>query len=234
MAVATLSARSLRRPRRADPRALVGIFLTLAALAGSVAFWVTATDARPVLVATHELPAGATLRATDLGVTYVRVDDSVYRAALPSDMLEGLVGRQLAEPVHANQLLARAQLATQFGLAADQVAITIPAKPESAVDGRLRPGDWVQVLVTATDKARNEAHARQVLERAQVFQVGRDARLSNSPVGGETGESSRGAIANLTLAVTADQARQLAEARRSGELDVVLLPPPPATPPPHL
>ena len=231
MAVATLSARSLRRPRRADPRAIVGVFLTLAALVGSVAFWGTATDSRPVLIATHDLPAGATLRATDLGVTYLRAEDSVYRAALPSEMLEALVGRQLAEPVHADQVLARAQLDTQFGLAADQVAITIPAKPESAVDGRLRPGDWVQVLLTTSDKARNEVHARQVLERAQVFQVGRDARLSNSVVTGDSSDASRGAIANLTLAVTTDQARLLAEARRSGELDVVLLPPPPPSPP---
>ena len=232
MAVATLTARSIRRPRRADPRAIVGVFLTLAALAGSVAFWVSATDARPLLIATRDLPAGATLGATDLGVAYVRVDDAVYRAALPSDMLDGLVGRQLAEPVHADQVLSRAQVANQFGLAADQVAITIPAKPDSAVDGRLRPGDWVQVLVTTADKARNEVHARQVLERVQVFQVGHNATLSSTSVGGDSTDAPRGAIANLTLAVTADQARQLAEARRSGELDVILLPPQPP-PAPH-
>jgi hypothetical protein len=35
----------------------------------------------------------------------------------------------------------------------------------------------------------------------------------------------RGAITSVTLAVTADQARQLAEARRTGEMDIVLLPP---------
>src|ERR1051326_8113515 len=140
MAVATLSStRALRRPRRADPRAIVGMVLTLAALAGSVAFWVSATDARPVLIATRDLPAGATLRTADLGVAYVRVDDAVYRAALPADTLQTLVGRQLGEPVHAQQMLARAQVADQLGLAPDQVAITIPARPDSAVDGRLRP-----------------------------------------------------------------------------------------------
>ena len=32
-------------------------------------------------------------------------------------------------------------------------------------------------------------------------------------------------IASVTLAVTADQARQLAEARRTGDLDILLLPP---------
>src|SRR5437763_12330150 len=118
MAVATLSpARTLlRRPRRTDPRALIGVCLTLAALAGSVAFWVSASDARPVIVATRDLPPGAMLRNSDLSVAYVRMDDVLYRAAVPADMLDGLVGRQLAEPMHAQQVLARAQLADQFGL----------------------------------------------------------------------------------------------------------------------
>ena len=226
MAVATLtSARSLRRPRRADPRAIVGIVLTLAALAGSVAFWVSATDARPVLIATHDLPAGATLSTADLGVAYVRMDDVVYRAALPADTLSTLVGRQLGEPIHSQQVLARAQIADQLGLAPDQVAITIPARPDSAVDGRLRPGDAVQVLVTVADKTRNEAHARQVLERALVFEVGHDVALSSSGASSDSATSAHGAITSLTLAVTPDQARQLAEARRTGELDIVLLPP---------
>jgi Flp pilus assembly protein CpaB len=228
MAVATLtSARVVRRPRRADPRAIVGICLTLAALAGSVAFWVSATDSRPVLIATRDLPAGAVLRGSDLGVAYVHVDDAVYRAALPSDTLDSLVGRQLGEPIHADQVLARAQLADQLGLAQDQVAITIPARPDSAVDGRLRPGDSVQILVTVADKSRNEAHTTQVLDRAVVYEIGRDASsVSSGSIASDSVDSERGSISSLTLAVTADQARQLAEARRVGELDVVLLPPP--------
>jgi Flp pilus assembly protein CpaB len=226
MAVATLStARVIRRPRRADPRALIGVFLTLAALAGSVAFWVSATDARPVLIATRDLPAGSTLRASDLGTAYLHMDEGLYQAALPSESLESLVGRQLAEPIHADQVLARAQLAGQVGLAPDQVAITIPARPESAVDGRLKVGDSVQVLVTIIDKSHNEVHARQVLDRAQIFEVGRDAALSRSNVTAETSDGVRGSITSVTLAVTADQARLLAEARRSGELDILLLPP---------
>ncbi|MBV9322316.1 MAG: Flp pilus assembly protein CpaB [Chloroflexi bacterium] len=223
----TLSpARALRRPRRADPRAIVGVFLTLGALAGSVAFWVSATDARPVVIAVHDLPAGATLAAGDLGIAYIRADDAVYQAALPSEMLQTLVGRQLGEPIHAEQVLARAQLSDEVGLAADQVAITIPAHPDTAVDGRLRPGDSVQVLVTVTDKDRNEAHARAVVDRAQVFEVGRDVSLASSaPSATDFTDAKVGSIASVTLAVTVDQAQQLAEARRTGDLDIVLLPP---------
>ena len=227
MVAATLTpARALRRPRRTDPRALIGLFLTLAALAGSISFWVTNSESRPVLVATRDLPIGATVRAGDVTIAYVRMDDNLYRAALPADTLDSLVGRQLGEPIHAQQVLARAQLADRLGLAPDQVAITIPAKPDSAVDGRLRPGDAVQVLVTVVDKARQEAHTRLVLDRVQVYSVGREQSFGSSSSSGTTDHDSfgRGAISTVTLAVSPDQARQVAEARRIGELDVVLLP----------
>src|SRR5205807_484728 len=100
----------------------------------------------------------------------------------------------------------------------EQVAITIPARPDSAVNGRLRPGDAVQVLVTVADKARGEVHAHPVLDRAVVFEVGRDTSLASS-AGTDTSDGSRGSIASVTLAVTTDQARKLAEARRRGCLE---------------
>ncbi|MBV9544619.1 MAG: Flp pilus assembly protein CpaB [Chloroflexi bacterium] len=228
MAVTALSpARAIRRPRRADPRALIGVFLTLAALAGSVAFWVTASEARPVVVATRDLPAGATLQNSDLTVAYVRMDDALYRAATPSEMLDSLVGRQLAEPMHAQQVLARAQLEDHSGLGRDQVAITIPAHPDTAVDGRIRAGDQVQILVTVTDKNVSEAHTRLVLARAQVFEVGREQGFgASSTTSSESADANaHGSISSITLALSPEDARSLAEARRSGDLDVLLLPP---------
>jgi Flp pilus assembly protein CpaB len=80
--------------------------------------------------------------------------------------------------------------------------------------------------VTVTDKTKNEAHTRQVLDHAQVFVVGRDQSFGSSSTALEADTSARGSIASVTLAITAEQARQLAEARRTGELDVLLLPPP--------
>ena len=233
MAVATLTpARALRRPRRADPRALIGIFLTLAALAASVAFWAGASDTRPVLVAARDLPVGSTLRASDLTVAYVHLDDGVYAAAVPAELLSTLVGHRLAEPVHAQQVLARAQVADRSGLAPDQVAITIPAKPESAVGGRLRAGDAVQIYLTVADKARGEVHTRTVLERAAVYEVGRDQTFGGSTsLSSDSDAAQRGALASVTLAVSHADAIALAEARHSGDLDIALLPPPeqPAT-----
>ena len=65
-----------------------------------------------------------------------------------------------------------------------------------------------------------------MLDHAQVFEVGRDQSFGSSSLSVESDSGARGPITSVTLAVTAEQARQLAEARRSGELDVLLLPPP--------
>src|SRR5438874_12954831 len=100
MAVAALSpAQALRQPRRVNVRALVGIFLMLAFFTGSMAYWTATADTRAVLVATHDLPVGATLQPSDLAVARVRLDDGLYAAALPGDQLASLVGRQVAYPV---------------------------------------------------------------------------------------------------------------------------------------
>jgi len=85
---------AIRQPRRVDGR--VGLFLMLATTAGAILFWQSLSDTRGVVVATRDLPAGATLAASDLAVAPLRADDAVYGAEVPADGLGGLVGRQLA------------------------------------------------------------------------------------------------------------------------------------------
>src|SRR5919197_840462 len=105
MAVTALSpARALRQPRRLDLRALVGVLLMFAATGGAIVAWTAAENTRPVVVATRDLPSGAILTDADLAIRRVRVDDSIYGAAISGPELSAQVGRQLAEPVHAQQL----------------------------------------------------------------------------------------------------------------------------------
>jgi Flp pilus assembly protein CpaB len=229
MATLVSPARAIRQPRRLDLRAVLGLVLLLVATAGSILFWSASSDARSVLVATRDLPAGATLSANDLAVARVRVDDAVYAAAWPASAREELIGRQLAEPIHAQQLLVRPQLATRSPLAADQLALTIPVRAETAVGGRLRPGDHVQVLAT-TGKSKPETETYVVLRHVRVYDVGRDERVTivNTAGAGEASPrpAAQGPISTLTLIVTQDQALELARARWNGELDVALLPGP--------
>lgn len=220
--------RTLRRPRRLDLRAVFGLFLMLLAIAGSVTLWSRTTETRAVLVATRDLPAGATLAAGDLAVAHVQVDDQIYGAAVPADELSVLVGRQVAEPVHAGQLLARAQVSERAPLAPNEQLLTIPASVQTAAGGRVRPGDAVRVLLT-TNKGRPEARTTVVLGRVTVHDVGYDERGAVINTGGAdaAGRSRpQRPISWLTLIVTEEQALQLAQAKWAGELDVALLPAP--------
>lgn len=231
MAATTLSpARALRPPRRLDLRAVVGLFLMLAATGGSITFWSAAADTRDILVATRPLPAGSRLSSSDLAVARVRVDDDIYQAAVPAAERERLVGRQLAEPVHAQQVLARGQVSTRSPIGPDQLALTIPVSPEAAVGGRVRPGDAVLVLVTL-NKGKSDSRTALVLPRVTVYEVGYDDRsiavgsvASSSASADAGGPAARGTLTSLTLLVNEEQALQLAQARWNGELDVALLP----------
>jgi pilus assembly protein CpaB len=229
MAVSSLTpARALRQPRRLDARAVVGLFLLLLAVAGSLAFWRSANDTQAVLVATRDRPAGATLAPGDLAVAHLRLDDAVYAAAVPAEQLASLVGRQLAEPVHARQLLVPAQVSTRPRLGPDQVALTIPVAPQTAVGGQLRPGDHVRVIATR-DRGRPESRTEVVLGRALVYDVGRDDRGAVLGGVGDEGERARsGPLSSATLVVSQEEAVRLAHARWNGDLDVALLPPEPA------
>ena len=216
-------ARALRRPRRLDPRALFGIFLLLVATGGSITFWSASSDTRAVLVATRDLPAGAQLGDGDLAIARVRGDDAIYQAAIPAAELANLAGKQLAEPVHAEQLLVRAQLSSRPLLGPNQLALTIATSPETAVGGRVRAGDSVEVLLT-TNKGKPEARTTVVLPRVTVYDVGHDQRTTvvNTALAG--GAAPEGAVKWLTLIVSQEQALALAQAKGQGDLDVALLP----------
>lgn len=220
------------RRLRVDPRALCGLLLIVLSVAGGVLYAGSINQGRGVVIAARDLPAGAVLGPDDLLIASARLDDSVYAAAIPAAEAAALIGRPLGEPVHARQVLARAQLASGLILGPDQEALTIPVKPENAAGGRLRPGDAVRVRVT-TDKGKPTSKTAVVIDRATVFAVGQDERtriVSGGASGAaETagGAGDPGTLATLTLILTPEQAQALAHARWDGDLDVTLLPPSP-------
>jgi len=219
-------ARVLHRPRRLDLRAILGLFLLLVAVAGSLVFWSASSTTTAVLVATHDLPAAATLATSDLAVARVRVDDAMYQAAVPASELTSIVGRQLTAPVYAHQLLVRAQLSSGLPLARNQMAFTIPVTVDTAAGGRIRPGDIVEVLLT-TGKGSSNPQSTVVLPRVTVYDVGYGGGVTtiNTTGSAVTGSPARaGEISWLTLVVTQSQALQLARAKWAGQLDVALRP----------
>jgi Flp pilus assembly protein CpaB len=219
-------ARAIRRPRQIDLRAVLSLLVTMAAIGGMLLYANSFAATRPLLIATRDLPAGAILNAADLEVAQVRVDDRIFAAAVPGDALGDVLGRPLADPVHAPQILVRAQVSGRPRLAPDQLALTIPVSAASAAGGQLREGDEVQVLLTRNE-GKPDSETTVVLERVRIYGIGYDERAALRPA---SEPSTPGTLAWLTLIVTDEQARILANARHSGELDVALLPPAPPTP----
>jgi len=220
--------RALRRSRHLDGRALVGVLLTLLAVGGGMVVFNAANDSRGVLVATRGLPAGATLAASDLSIAHVRVDDSLYQAALPEQALNQIAGKQLAEPVHPQQVLVRDQISTRPNVAAGESLMTIPVSNASAVAGHIRPNDTVTVLATF-DKGKPDSKTSVVLPRVRVYDVSYDqsAPVVNTSGSAGTTAVSQGQITTVTLILDdpKQQESQLAQAKWNADLDVVLLPP---------
>lgn len=225
MASTTLTpTRAFRQPRRLDRRAILGIGLGVLTVFGWISFWLSVSDARGVVVATRDLPAGALIGTGDLTVSYVHVDQALYGAAIPAAQEDSLIGQQTSEPVHSQQILARAQISGRPALAAGRVALTVPVTPETAAGGRVRPGDAVLILVT-TNKGKPEAKTAVVLPRAMVYDVGYAERTLAVGTGSDSADPTAlaGALRSVTLAVTEPEAIAVAQARWSGELDVALL-----------
>lgn len=195
----------------------------LVAIGGSVVTWTAVEDTRGVLVAARELPAGEILTADDLTVAHVRLDDALYAAAIPAD--KSLIGRQLAEPAHANQILVPAQLSTHQTLSGDQRVYAIPVRPDSAAGGQLKPGAPVEVIGVNSNPDGTRTTSV-VLPHAVVYDVGRQGSSSTVGAGLNVAPAADQSPAVwVSLIVTPNEALKLVQAKAAGELDVGLLPP---------
>jgi Flp pilus assembly protein CpaB len=232
MATGTLTpSRALHRPRHLDLRAVLGLFILLVATLGAVVAWSGASSSRAVLSAARDLPAGATLTSADLSVVRLHADATVDAVALPASSEDQVIGKALAGPVYAHQVLVRAQLSSGPALAPGQVAFSIPVSADSAVGGRLQAGEIVRVYATMA-KGTPSAKTAVVVEQATVLDVGYDPQLNTVNAAGSSSDSASSAppssVRSLTLRVTPQQAQALAFARWNGSLDVALLPPTPS------
>ena len=224
MATTLLPSEALRRPRRLDVRLVAGVFLAVAAFLGTLGAYAHLSASRDVLVAARGLPVGAVLTADDLQSVAVRLDDQTYRAAVPASERDVLAGRTLAAPVFAHEVLARAQFAAAPALAPGEEAYSIALPADTAIGGRFQPGDAVQVLWVDGGKGAADAQAVVLLERVAVLDVTYQPTGAVASAGARSA-ASPAAVAALTLAVTREQAVQLAQAKVAGQLDVAVLPP---------
>ena len=148
-------------------RALVGALLLAVSGVATFAAWQGATgDAGvPYVVAARPLRPGATVAADDLRLVRLDLPPAVAGQAFPA--VEAVVGRSTFGPVGEGELLQAALLSDVADpLASAEVAFSLPR--DRLLDGRLRPGDRVDVFAT-DDRGTN-----QVLTAARVLSLDQD------------------------------------------------------------
>ena len=79
-----------------------------------------------MLVAAHDLRAGASLRPSDLRAVELAGDAGTMASLVPERELQTVLGRGLAAPVHARRA-ARARLGRVGGLEAAAFTLVVPA-----------------------------------------------------------------------------------------------------------
>ena len=222
--------RPARPARLADPRVLVGILLGMLVFAAGLGYWSVLAGPREVVALERDVPAGAPLAAADLGLTRVRVEGTLAEQLLSAADLPSLVGRQAAEPLHAGQLLMRAQLGQAPAPAAGQVLVAVPLKPETGPGPSALPGSRVRVLATVGKPGEGDATTTIIAPDVEVTDViyqPRSALLS----GGQARAGEPGEPVVLRVLASETEAEALARAKVIGTLEVVLLPPRPAEAP---
>ncbi len=112
---------------------------------------------RPEIIVAHDLPVGAILTAANVEVTHARVGDDIY-AAIAGDELSAVLGRSLAEPAYAQQILVSVQVSERPHLGAEWLALAIvqarmlvSAKPDGdPVVAFFRPLLWSRVSAVSS------------------------------------------------------------------------------------
>lgn len=152
-------------------RAVVGGVLIASAAAG-VLLAHRAADAPPqqrYVVATVDLPIGATIRASDLGTVAADLPDDL--SVVSDAQAQELVGSVTRQPLRAMDLVRPSDLVDPGRFdTPDAVEVALDLAPARALAGTLRAGDRVHVLSTDPDGRGTTT----VAQSALVAQVGTD------------------------------------------------------------
>ena len=218
--------KSLAAPRF-NPRVVIGLLVLASAILGLVAVYRTAQPRTvDVLRAAHDVQPGQVLQAADLQVVAEALPDDVATALVSGSERSALIGRRLAQPLNAGDLITRRQtqpVTRQLGPDERLYALQIPS--ETALGLHLQAADVVEIVVT-TNKSRPEAaETHVVLPAASVFSVGRSDSSGAFGVGSSSDRSGLGSSKSTTLVLRTDDAgyQALARARQIGDLDLSLV-----------
>lgn len=199
------------RPRRSLPgsRAVTGALLVTVAAVALFASYSKATSPtrHTYLVASRDIRAGETLGAKDVRLAPMDLPLGTTERAFTS--IDQLRGRVALGPIHAGELLDRSTVPADSPTG-HRAQVSLSLEVDRTVNGSLRPGDKVDVLVTYGTGAGSTTHV-----------VASRATLLEAPTAGEAGLGGN-RLQTLTLEITnLDDAMHVVNARRAGEVTLV-------------
>jgi Flp pilus assembly protein CpaB len=155
---------------------------------------------RRVAVATRDIEPGAVMKGGDVRLETVSADESVLDRLVAATDVAAMRGRIVTAPIAANEPLLAARLRPPAAVGGRR-AMSIPVERARAVNGRLVPGDRVDVVVA------DAGIATIVVAGAEVLDVESD----DGSFGSRRGDVS------VTLAVDARESQLLTSALASGD-----------------
>lgn len=182
----------------------------------------------------------AIVAARDLYQGIPITEEDLFAVAIPADYIhpevyrspEHVVGRIPRERILANEFVREERLADAdegYGLNAviprGQRAISINITDGSAVSGMLNPGNYVDMLVTIRGDRQDARETKTLLQAVYVLAV--NSRSGNTTREQEEEEQSgrpagRRQRPSVTLAVTPEQAEEVAHASDQGDITLTL------------
>jgi Flp pilus assembly protein CpaB len=175
-----------------------------------------------VLEAARDLPPGTVLRADDLVSETEPLSDGLSALVVPAADRDAVVGHPLGDGLLRGMPLARAQvLGTSRRIPDNLRVVALPVTPETAAGGQIVPGDDVEILATLKNASGQQAQAVTVVDRVTVYAVGVQAQATGFAASAQASPP----LSWLSVLADADQARAIASARATSDLQVNLLPP---------
>jgi Flp pilus assembly protein CpaB len=195
---------------------LGGGLVALAVLAAILGLAPTGSRDVRYVTARVALPAGTSLSVGDLTTVAMSLAPaaSAYGFVNPSEV----VGRRLVVPVAAGEPIFRGDLSTPSG-ASDSGSgreLSIPVDIATADDGHIHPGNWIDILATATGSGQPDTSV--IAPEVPVLAIGPD------PGGDPTKE-----VVTVSVATTSE-AVAIAQAVAADQILLVLTPSPDSSP----
>ncbi|MCX8003921.1 MAG: Flp pilus assembly protein CpaB [Burkholderiaceae bacterium] len=181
-----------------------------------------------VVVAKRDLERGALLTAENFAIRELPAD-YVHRSAIRPEEFEQVEGQRLATPLRRGEPLLEAMtegrvMAFSSTLTPGSRALTFEVDEVNSISGMLRPGDRIDLILTARPPTGNGTETTlTLLSNVEVLATGQVIRKRSE----QEGERS---FSTVTLSLAPEDAQRVIVAKSSGKLTAVLRHPDDAAP----